>query len=76
MCSGTLINQWYVLTADHCLRSRKRKIRTVRLGDWMVMDDPYDRVQEEKGPQLPDPQVRRGSYSADIFISRPPRTSK
>ena len=57
MCSGTLINQWYVLTAAHHLR--RKKIRTVRLGDWLVKDDPYDRRREE---ELPVPQVRRESH--------------
>ena len=67
--SGTLINQWYVLTAAHLLRSKKRRIRTVRLGDWLVKDDPYDRSGEEEGTELPDPQVRRGVIAVTQLIS-------
>merc|ERR1712013_164518 len=39
-CGGTLINQWYVLTAGHCQGSSKQsQISLVRLGEWEVARD-------------------------------------
>ena len=58
--SDDLFTQWFVLTAAHCLRSREKKVRNVRLGEWLVQDDPYNTVNNREGPQaqLPDTQVR------------------
>jgi len=59
VCSGTLINQWYVLTAAHCLKSREKRIRHLRLGEWRLSNDPYQRPGGGRSSDLPRPQVGR-----------------
>uniref|UniRef100_U5EYM3 Putative trypsin-like serine protease n=1 Tax=Corethrella appendiculata TaxID=1370023 RepID=U5EYM3_9DIPT len=39
-CFGTLINKFYVLTAEHCTNSRNNKIKSVILGDFDLDTDP------------------------------------
>ena len=58
VCSGTLINQWYVLTAAHCLKSRDKRIRHLRLGEWRLSNDPYH-TSRRTSSDLPRPQVWR-----------------
>merc|ERR1719348_1509704 len=36
LCGGTVINQWYILTAGHCQKSRGDSVSKVRLGEWQV----------------------------------------
>lgn len=44
LCAGVLINEWYVLTAAHCISSREVigagfKLKSVRLGDLDAVND-------------------------------------
>ena len=53
VCSGVLINHWYVVTAGHCVTGRVQ-LTQVRVGTWKVDPEKYG---IEKIPGHPDRQV-------------------
>ena len=61
VCSGVLINHWYVVTAGHCVTGRVQ-LTQVRVGTWKVDPEKYGIV---KIPGHPDRQVNVHLVLAD-----------
>ncbi|KAF2896512.1 hypothetical protein ILUMI_09661 [Ignelater luminosus] len=81
-CGGTVINNWYILTAAHCLLSSSLQLIGVRVGEHTIITDPdcevrfgkrycADPVQDlEIAEVIPHPEFDTKTFANDIGLIR------
>lgn len=72
VCGGTLISQYWIATAAHCIRKHAQSELKVRLGEWDVHrdDEFYPHVEKEVRDLIIHPEFVAGNLVNDIALIR------
>lgn len=72
VCGGTLISQYWVATAAHCIKKHSQNDLKVRLGEWDVHrdDEFYPYVEKEVRDLIIHPEFVAGNLMNDIALIR------
>ena len=72
VCGGTLISQYWVATAAHCIKKHAQSNLKVRLGEWDVHrdDEFYPYVEKEVRDLVVHPEFVSGNLINDIALLR------